>query len=435
MNNEQQAAIRRSLRRHLFAGTAAIVILFGGFGGWAATTELTGAVIAPGTLVVEGKAKSVQHPTGGVVAELAVQEGQQVEAGDVLIRLDATIARANLAAVSANLNQLYARQARLEAERDGFAVVPAPGILADRLGVGEAEAAMTSERRLFADRLAARNSQKDQLTKQIEQLNEQIVGLEVQRKSKDDEIAFIEKEMVGTRRLYDEGLISLNRINSLDRSEARLQGERGQLIAQTATTKQRIAEIELKRLDIDQQMRAEVAAELRDVENRQSELIEKEVAVRDQLKRIDITAPVAGSVHDLAVHTVGGVVRASEDLMQIVPQTELTVEAKIAPQDIDQLSLGQSASLRLSAFNRNTTPEVEGKVIRISADLETDEHTGARFYRVAIAIVGSQRDDVPNLKLVPGMPIETAIRTGDRTLMSYFLKPLRDHTARVFREE
>lgn len=435
MNTDSQAALRRSLRRHLLAGTAAIIVLFGGFGGWAATTELSGAVVAAGNLMVEGKAKAVQHPTGGVIAELLAAEGQQVRAGDVLIRLDATVTKANLAAISANLNQLHARQARLEAERDGLSTVAVPGVLIERLGAADAEAVMVSERRLFADRLTARDGQRAQLREQIQQFKEQISGLDVQTRAKDEEIALIGKEMVGTRKLYDMGLISLNRINNLDRSKARLDGERGQLIAQSAMTRGRIAEIELKLLDVDQSMRADVAQELRDVQNRQVELIEKEVAARDELKRIEIIAPVSGAVHDLAVHTVGGVVKPGEDLMQIVPQTELTVEAKIAPQDIDQLSLGQPATLRLTAFNRNTTPELEGRVIRLSADLETDEHTGTSFYRAAISIPDSGRTRIPDLVLVPGMPAEAYIRTGDRTVLSYFVKPIRDHAARVFREE
>lgn len=434
MSMGRELSFRRSLGRHLIAGTTAIMLVCVGFGGWASTTELSGAVLASGQLTVEGKAKSVQHPTGGVIAELLVEEGQQVSKGDVLARLDATTTRANIEAIRGNLNQLYAREARLTAERDGQETVMVPDILRRRLG-NAADDAMQSERHLFDDRKTSRTGQKQQLFEQIAQANEQIAGLDVQRQAKDDEITLIDKEIEGTRKLYDMGLVPLNRINNLDRSVARLRGERGQLIAQGATAKGRIAEIELKKLEVDQSMRAEVAEELRDVQNRQIELVEKEISAQDELLRIDITAPVSGVVHDLAIHTIGGVVKAGDILMQIVPKAELTVETRILPQDIDQLSLGQNATLRLSAFNRNRTPELQGTVIRISADLETDERTGASFYRTAVGIPATERQRVADLTLVPGMPVEAAIRTGDRTVLSYLVKPIRDHAARVFREE
>lgn len=431
----QSGQLRRSLRRHLFVGVSSIFVIFGGIGAWAASTNISGAVVAAGTLMVEGKAKKVQHPTGGVVAELLVGEGQQVAAGEVVVRLDATVTRANLAAVTNNLDQLYAREARLESERDGQDSVAVPGSLTKRLDPERAEAAMVSERRLFEDRLHARESQKDQLREQITQLKEQINGLDVQQQAKMQEIALINKELEGTRRLYNMGLISLNRVNNLDRDSARINGERGQLVAQIATARGKIAETELKLLDVDQSMRAEVAQEIRDVQNKQAELVENEVSALDELKRVNIVAPVSGTVHDLSVHTVGGVVKGGEDLMEIVPRADLTVEAKIAPQDIDQLSLGQSVTLMLTAFNRNTTPELEGHVFRISADLEIDEKTGSTFYRVGVTIPNSERDRIPELTLVPGMPAEAHIRTGDRTVLSYLIKPIRDHASRVFRDD
>jgi HlyD family secretion protein len=426
--------LHQSLRRHLLIGVGSIALLCGTFGAWASVSQLSGAVIAPGRLAIEGKAKSVQHLTGGVVADLLAKEGDRVEAGQVVVRLDGTVAGANLSAISANLNQLYAREARLTAERDDLTEVRLPDILSKRLG-HLAQGAMVSERRLFDDRRVARQGQKDQLQEEIGQVREQIAGLEVQRQSKDDEISLIEKEMVGTRQLYDLGLTPLNRINNLDRSVARLRGERGALVAQSATAKARISEIQLKRIDVDQKMRAEVASELRDVHNRQAELIEREVAAKDQLKRLDIVSPVAGTVHDLAIHTVGGVVKPGNELMQVVPRVELTVEARIQPQDIDQLSIAQLATVRMTAFNRNTTPELSGKVVRISADLETDQRTGVGFYRAAVAIAQAEQDKLGDLTLMPGMPAEVFIRTTERTVLSYLLKPIRDHAERVFRDE
>ncbi|MBB4351039.1 HlyD family type I secretion periplasmic adaptor subunit [Aliirhizobium cellulosilyticum] len=435
-NTDTDALLSRSLRRNLIAGTVGVAVLFGGVGGWAASTELSGAVIANGILVVDGNVKKVQHPTGGIVADLLVKEGQLVSAGEVIVRLDATVTRANLAAASKNLDYFYARQARLEAERDGLSGVETPMVLLERLSAEKAEAVMISERRLLSDRLASRDGQKARLREQVQQLREQISGLDVQQRAKGEEIDLIEKELEGLRRLYNIGGITMSQVNALQRNSARLRGERGQLIASIASAKGRISEIELQLLQVDQTMRAEVAAELRDVANEQAKLVEQEVKALDQLKHIEIVAPIGGTVHQLVIHTVGGVITPAEVLMQIVPQgSALLVEARIAPQDIDQLGLGQAALLRLTAFNRNTTPELTGSVVRVSADLETDQHTGFSFYRAALSIPDEELSRLSGLALVPGMPVEAFIRTGERTVVSYFAKPIRDHLQRTFRQE
>ncbi|RXT25274.1 hemolysin secretion protein D [Rhizobium leguminosarum] len=428
--------LTRSLRRHLVAGVAAITLLFGGVGGWAATTELSGAVIASGRLVVEGSVKKVQHQVGGIVAELLVREGQVVEASEVVVRLDATVTRSNLAAVATSLNQLHARKARLKTELDGLVQVETPLALHQRLSPEQAEAAMATERRLFRDRTAARDGQKARLREQTSQLREQISGLDVQQQAKTREIALIGKELEGQHRLFDMGLTSMNRVNSLDRDATRLEGERGQLVASIAATKGRIAEIELQLLQVDQTMRADVATELRDVETKESELVEQEVAALDQLKHIEVKAPIAGTVHQLSVHTIGGVVTPAETLMEIVPRESLlTVEARIRPQDIDQVAPGQPATLKFTAFNRNTTPDLNGSVLRVAADLETDDRTGISFYRASISIPASELGLIQDLKLLPGMPVEAFVRTDDRTVVSYLIKPIRDHAARVFRHD
>lgn len=433
---DTEASLSRSLRRNLIAGTVGIAVLFGGFGGWAATTELSGAVIASGILVVDGNVKKVQHPTGGIVAELLVREGQTVIAGETIVRLDATVTRANLAAATKSLDYLYARQARLEAERDGLAAVDVPLVLLERLSDEKAQSVMISERRLFDDRRASRDGQKARLKEQVQQLREQIAGLDVQSQAKSEELGFIEKELEGLRRLFEVGGITMSQVNALERNASRLRGERGQLVASIASAKGRISEIELQLLQVDQTMRAEVAAELRDVENEQAKLIEQEVTALDQLKHNEIKAPIGGAVHQLAIHTIGGVITSAETLMQIVPQASaLTVEARVAPHDVDQLGVGQPATLRLTAFNRNTTPELNGSVMRISADLETDQQTGVSFYRAALSIPDEELSRLSDLVLVPGMPVETFIRTGDRRVVSYFAKPIHDHLQRTFRQE
>ncbi|MBW9051122.1 HlyD family type I secretion periplasmic adaptor subunit [Rhizobium mesosinicum] len=436
MTSDPTTLLLRSLRRNLVAGTISIAVIFGGMGGWAATTELSGAVIANGILVVDGNVKKVQHPSGGIVSELLVKEGQPVVAGDVIVRLDATVALANLSAISKNLNYLYARQSRLEAERDNLPRVEVPAFLLQRLSGEEARVTMVSENRLFEERKESRDGQRARLREQIAQLREQISGLDVQQEAKGEEIGLVGKELEGLRRLFEVGGITMSQVNALERNAARLRGERGQLIASMAAAHGRIAEIELQLLQVDQSMRAEVAAELRDVENEEAKLIEQEVTASDQLRHIDIRAPVDGVVHELSIHTVGGVITPAETLMTIVPQHDnLTVEARVAPKDIDQLAVGQGARLMLTAFNRNTTPELQGSLVRISADLETDQQTGANFYRASVSIPQTELERLKGLALLPGMPVEIFIRTGDRTVLSYFVKPIRDHANRVFRQD
>jgi len=436
MTADRRTALETSVRRHMVAGGIAALLLFGGVGGWAAGTDLSGAVIAPGVLVVDGNSKRVQHSTGGIVASLLIQEGQYVTAGETVVTLDPVVPQANVATVSKALVQLYAREARLLAELNDQKSVQVPAAIHDRLSGAPLEQAMATERRLFEDRRASRSGQKARLREQIVQQKEQIAGYDVQQKSKADEIRLINVELQGVRQLYDKGLTTLNRINTLERNATRLEGERGQLISAIASSRGRISEIELQLLQVDQSMRAEAAAELRDVQNKQSELVEQEIKARDQLRQVEIKAPISGAVHRLAIHTVGGVISPAEVLMEIVPQSgDLIVEAKIAPQDIDQVHVGQAANLRLSAFNRNTTPELSGAVTRVSADLETDQKSGAGFYRVGIAIPENERSRLAHLELVPGMPVESFIQTGQRTVLSYLTKPVRDHAARAFRED
>lgn len=433
--NDSQQTLLHSLGGHLRLGAATVVVLLGGSLLWAGTTDLAGAVIAEGAVAVENSVKKVQHPSGGVVAQLLVTEGQEVDAGQVLLRLDATLQQASHSIVAKALDQALARQARLEAERDDLAVVASPSQLIARLDDAAANEVMASERRLFLDRRQSRDGQKKQLRERIEQLKQTIGGHDLQQRTKAEEIQLIEKEYQAVKTLLDKGLMTIDRANALARGIARLRGERGQLIASIAESRARIAETELELLQVDQKFREQVSQELRDLLAQQGELVEREIAAGDQLKRIEITAPSKGRVQQLAVHTVGGVISPAEPLMQIVPlDDELLVEARISPQDIDQIVLGQDALLRLSAFNRSTTPEVKGTVVRLSADLVTDPQTGIGFYRAGIRIEKAERAKLAGLTLVPGMPVESMIQTGSRTVLSYLLKPVGDHAQRAFRE-
>ncbi|TIT55257.1 MAG: HlyD family type I secretion periplasmic adaptor subunit, partial [Mesorhizobium sp.] len=296
--------------------------------------------------------------------------------------------------------------------------------------------AMAGEQSLFEFRRQARAGQKAQLEERIAQLAEEVSGLTEQRDAKSQEIKLIGFELEGMRRLWQRKLVSIDRITALERDAVRLKGEHGQLTAAIAQSKGRTSEIRLQIIQIDQDLRSEVAAELRDVQARISEFVERKVSAEDQLKRIDVRSPQTGVVHQLGVHTVGGVISPGELIMLIVPVTDdLTVEAHVAPQDIDQLTPGQSATLRLSAFNRQTTPELNGAVGKISADLNFDEKTGAGFYTVHVALPRTELTRLKGLTLAPGMPVEVFFSTGSRSMLSYLVKPLADQVQRAFREE
>jgi HlyD family secretion protein len=424
-----------SIRRHLISALALILLLAGGLGGWAATTKLSGALIAPGQLVVDSNVKKVQHPTGGVVGELRVRDGDHVKTGDILVKLDETVTRANLAIVVGSLDELYARQARLQAERDGDAEVTFPASLLDKLSDPAVARLVSGEKSLFRLRAEARMGQQAQLRQRVDQLKEEIAGLSKQIAAKKSEIELIHTELKGVDELWKRQLVQIQRLSALQRDETRVQGELGQLEANVAQTKGRISEINLQIIQIDQDLRSEVAKELGEIQGKLAELVERRVAAEDQLKRIDLRAPQDGIVHQLAVHTIGGVVNPGEVVMLIVPDgDQLTVEAKIAPQDIDRIRVGQKAMLRLSAFNQRTTPEVDGEVLRISPDLSTDQRTGASYYTMQIAIKPDHAGTLDALRLVAGMPVEAFVQTPPRTILSYLTKPLVDQVRKAFRE-
>jgi HlyD family secretion protein len=426
----------RGIKRYLFAGIATCILLVGGAGSLAAVTTLSGAVIAAGKLVVDSNVKKVQHPTGGVIGEIHVKEGDSVKVGEILIRLDATVTRAGLAIVSKSVDELEARLARLEAERDGRPEITFPPSLLARKGDEPIARIMAGEQSLFDFRREAREGQKAQLTERIAQLAEETSGLTEQKNAKRREIELIGTELEGIRKLWEKKYVSIERITALERDAVRLEGEHGQLTASIAQAKGRSAEIALQIIQIDQDLRSEVAAELREVQGKVSEFVERKVAAQEELRRIDVRSPQDGVVHQLAVHTIGGVVSPGEPIMLIVPVSDnLTVEARIAPQDIDQVTPGQKAVLRLSAFNQQTTPELTGVLTKISADLTVDERTGLGYYTARVSLPAAELGKLKGLALAPGMPAEVFFPTADRTMLSYLVKPLSDQIERAFREE
>ena len=427
---------RASIRLHLIVGLAVVVILAGGLGGWASTAEISGALIAPGQIVVESNVKKVQHPTGGVVGEVLARDGDIVKAGDILVRLDDTVTKASLAIVTKNLDAQWARAARLEAEQRGLDKITFPPQLLTRINDADVKSLILSETKLFDVRVTGRTGQKAQLRERITQLNEEISGLSAQEKAKDQEIALVEKELAGVRDLYEKHLVQISRLTTLERDTARLNGERAQYIASRAQAKGKITETELQIIQVDKDMVSEVSKDLRETNDKIGEFVERKVTAEDQLRRTDIRAPQNGMVLQSAVHTVGGVITAGDAIMMIVPQTDdLQVEAKVNPQDIDKLQIGQKTLLRLSAFNQRTTPELNGVVTRVSPDVTTDQRTGQSYYTIRVSMAPEEVARLGDAKLIPGMPVEAFVQTGDRTLISYLMKPLSDQLMRAFREK
>ena len=436
MDGEVTPALH-SIQRYMIVGIAIVGFVTFGIGGWAATSELTGAVIGQGVLVVDSSVKKVQHPTGGVVGELRVREGDRVKAGDILVRLDETQTLANATIITKSFDELLARQARLETERDNADQIVFPKLLLERARDTDSEAAraIAAERSLFDLRRQARGGQKAQLKERSAQLQEEIKGYIGQAEAKQKEVDFIHQELEGVRTLWQKNLVPMNRLTALERDTARLEGERSQLSGMIAQAKGKIAEIGLQVIQVDQDLRTEVGKDLIEARSKISETAERKTAAVDQLNRIDIRAPQSGRVHQLTVHTVGGVISPGEQIMLIVPDADaLAVEVKIAPRDVDQVYVGQTASMRFAAFDQKTTPGIEGEVSMVSADLTQDQRTGTSYYTVRVLLKPEELARLGNAKLVAGMPVDVFIKTPGRTALSYLIKPLRDQAERAFKE-
>jgi len=426
------------VRKHeieLKAASRVLLVSAAVAGSWATMVPMSGAVVLPGKLVVESSVKKIQHPTGGVVAEILVQDGTHVNAGALLARLDQTQVQANQQLVADQLDQTRARMARLISERDGLKEVRPPEQLAGRMGGANVAHLMASEISLFNARSSVRLGQKDLYDSNIRQFEEQIGGLEAEIKSKSSQLDLIATELTGVQELYTKGLVPLARLTTLQRDAARLDGDRAQLTAAIAETKAKIGQARLQIVKIDQDFRAEVMKDVRETQDKEAELIEKDVTAKDQLDRVDIRAPTSGTIHQLAIHTIGGVIRPGDVIMEIVPDTDdLEIEGHLPPNAIDQVKRGQQAYLRFSAFDRQTTPQVAGTLSYVSADLGHDEQSNTSFYVVRIDLVGSERRRLRGLTLVSGMPVEVFLQTSSRTMVSYLFKPITDQFRRMFDE-
>lgn len=426
---------RQAIARLNKIGFAAFALLVVVFGGWSISAEIAGAVIGNGNIVVESNVKKIQHQTGGIVGKIFVKEGDTVTPGQILVRLDDTTLRATLGIIQSQLDNLVARQARLQAELAGDHKISFPQELIDRAADKAIAKTMAGEENLFRSRGDARKGQRDQLRERVTQSNEEIVGLTSQAKSKENEIAYISEELAGVTGLYEKNLVTIVRYNQLKRDKARIEGERGQYVSEMAKTRAKISETELQIIQLNQDFRTDALKDLRETQAKIAELRERAVAAEDQLKRVDIRSPQAGFVHQLAIHTVGGVVTGGETIMQIVPGADqLIIEAHIAPRDIDQVTLGAETKIRILAGNQRATPDATGTLTYIGADLTKDPQGTQSYYIVRAKLPEHELKQFDDLKLVPGMPAEIFIRTSDRTPMQYLLKPLKEQIARTFRE-
>ncbi|WP_085987709.1 HlyD family type I secretion periplasmic adaptor subunit [Methylobacterium sp. B1] len=429
-------ASRAAIRRQVRVTALLVMTLVGGVGGWASFTQIGGAVIASGRLVVESDVKKVQHPIGGIVGELRVHEGDHVRSGDILVRLDETQSRAILDTVLRAMDALAAKRTREEAERDGDIALNFPSDLQARASSDDAAARLIdSETRLFLARGKARQGRKAQLRERIAQLSQEIAGINDQMTAKTREVSAVDQELKGIRELWQKNLVQLPRLTSLEREAARLEGDRGRFAASIAQTKGKINEVELQIMQVDEDMRNEVSRDLTEIRSKWAEYEEKRTAALDQLRRTDLRAPQDGVVHQMTVHTVGGLVTPNEPAMLIVPESdELAVEVRVEPKDIDHVQIDQLATLRFSALNQRTTPEISGLVDRVAADVTQDPKTGLSFYKARIRVSDTERARLGEIRLVPGMPVDAFLKTGDRTVLSYLTKPLMDQISKAWRD-
>jgi HlyD family secretion protein len=421
----------RAIKRNLLAALLLVAVI-GVAAAFSAYAPLDGAVVTPGTIVVEGNVKKIQHPSGGVVAEIAVAEGASVSAGDLLMRLDETVTRANLDIIRNSLTTERARLARLQALRDGVKDPAFPADLAEGSNMG---GMLEGEARLTRVLLNSQEDQKRGLRERIEQSGQEIKGLEEQQISYNGQRDIVRKDLEDLLPLYKRGNIQRSRISALQRELMRNDGAIGDGLAKMAQSRAKIAETELQIVRIDHDFLAEIMTQLRETETKITELKERKIAAEDQLKRIEVRSPLSGIVHQLAVHTIGGVVSPSDVLMHIVPSSDrLAVEVQVKPSDIDQLSMGQDARVRFSAFDRRTTDELQGTLVRIAADLTHDRQNRLSYYTATVKIAQSELARLNGRKLMAGMPAEVLIKTGERTLASYILKPMQDQMERALRE-
>lgn len=430
-----QSSTSRTLRGYQIGGFLGLGLLVGVLGTWAVMAPIQGAVIAPGVTVVETYLKRIQHRDGGIVAEIAVKEGDHVKEGGLLIKLDETDTRAELAILQSMLDEFEARRARLVTERDDLNEINFPDSLESRAQDQRIADLIAGQRKLFTVQKAALTGRTEQLTERIGQLAQEVQGLEAQYASKKEQTVLVREELDNLKQLLKQGLVQANRVFALDRERARLEGEEGELLARIASTKGRISETKLQIIQLEDDARTKTLSDLREAEAGVAETLERRTAAEAKLKRMEVRAPRSGIVHQLAVHTIGGVIAPGADMMAIVPELdELVIDAQVRPEDIDQVNLGQIAQVRFPAFDLRTTPEINGEVVQVAADLTQTSKETPPYFAVRVRLGPEQVKLLGANKLRPGMPAEAFIQTQERSPLSYFLQPLTDQIAHTFRE-
>lgn len=426
--------IKHSIRNHLMGAGAAIFVLVGIGGTWSVATKISGAVIAHGTVVVDSEVKQIQHREGGIVREILVDEGQEVAAGDLLVRLDDTLVRNNYSIVQNQLAELKARQARLVAERDDQPTVTFPSREEDLDAATFADIEATQSM-LLKTRKSGLAKQKGQLEEQISQLEKQISGYETRAETKQGELALIEEELADVSKLFEKNLVAKTRLTSLQRDKTRIVGEYGELNSQIASVEETISETNMRLLQVDEEYREEVLQELQDITLQISELELKNLTLADELSRLEIRSPLAGFVHQLDTHTIGGVIPAGSTMLQVVPSDDLLIiKAQVEPTDIDQVYVGQESMIRLPSLDQRLTPKLSATIQTVAADQTFDDATQRSYFEVRLAIAEEELAKLKGQKLISGMPVEAFVTTGDRSVLSYLSKPIMDQLAHSMRE-
>lgn len=425
-----------SIRLSAVIGLFTVLFLTVGIGFWGAWASIAGAIIGQGQVQIEARAQIIQHRDGGVVKDILVRDGDRVAAGDPLLVLDEGELSSQAKIIAGQLFELRARAARLVAERDGMAKIEYPADLKEMAELDLAAASIIKgQDNLFTARLTTFDEARRSLEQQKLQVKNEIVGQRAQIEALEEQLMLVETELFNSEALLEEGLVQSTRVTSLKRERASLAGQHGELEAEIARNLGRIAQIDIEILGLSTRQREEALSQLRDVEPRIAMLAEELGALQVKRGGLTLTAPTQGIVHDMRVHSLGAVIRPAEPVLFIIPQNEeLTITAKIDLYHVDQVFAGSPVTLRFSAFNTRTTPEISAEVSRVSADVTTDERTGLQFYNAEVRV---SREEIARLgghALLPGMPVEVFIKTGERSPLSYFAKPFTDYFERAFRE-
>ena len=431
---EMQVPLITDTRKPIRVGVLLILVFVIGAGFWASFAPLSSAVIASGQLKVDSNRKQIQHLDGGIVRDLLIRDGQRVSQGEVLMRLDPIQAEASLAIVRSALFAARVQKARLVAERDGLATPDFSALTA--LGKdGPDPDLVNAQRSLFNVRQKVQSSQRDILSQQIENLGNQIEGFQAQQRAKRVQLDINREELDNLKRLQTQGLVDNSRVLDLQRVIAELEGEDGELTSSVAGTRSTIDEKRLELIRLERSFAEQVIAELQEVETQLIDLRERDVAAAQKLQHTEVVAPVDGAIVGLNIHTIGGVVSPGQLLMEIVPSDqELVIEGQLSTTDIDDVYVGQDARVKLSGLQQRTTPEVQGQVKYVSADSFVDERTGGAYYLVRVSVSETEIEKLKGQTLMPGMPAELFIQTGERTALEYLLQPLSDTLDRAWRE-